>query len=1833
MSITIVIATFVSLQHHTTVRPTCASIKALYKHESASGDSCCGGALYSESIHCDNSELVNLTESVKEINENINTMNTTNMQNVLNNIRVQRTAQKADQTYNQLALLQMTSQFMTAFQIHTSSSNISCMVPDISGTTSPLLSTIHYDKTKLIYPKSMTGNEIGLLYVGILEIVWMTLFGFADTILERRTLNSKYDKERIQFNSLLDSTTQFCQMSESVQRLLQIFPTTSAAISVATTAIKNYNFLQKKVPTLINYGHSFMRRSMYGYGTERHPNDPLSHFRTLGDDEPVTNVAGHSYLSGPIGPGAKRTFEGEGLQKIDMLNYFLFCAQERTYRILYKMQRTLDDKANWIVHPIHTMGARPSSYFYVSGDQGDLLQGKEPEFIGTPDNYRTLSEDSYVRIGTQSAENVIANGVSPLLTGHSGNPDTTYFAGSNTGQKNMLHMYYRYRGTYDGFKTACMEGSFKTYNSPEEAHADGVNYHHWFKIFKTIDFHNLYFNDPLTFEPCIYDSESAYRPDIGLDFGIGGYIFVGEYIKQEFPNEIFPGVAEDANAFLRYLWDDLFQPTYAKYADWHADVYRIAGSGISEVPLARPEDKLPFVDDDYPGIWRSGVPHSIKRTLHKEDPIKYEHLGDLTHLNLANDEFVYEDLFISLSSDGWFASDSNFTFGFVPRIENTTTYARNTYPTKYNITMAANTADHKIQFFMGDTMVFELDGPGKYTWTPSETIQTPGEINVNIIGDVNASSFAFTVDHVLNAHKLKWVSIDEFPNVEETRQIYSGQLALTHYMDGRYFQVKTDNPVTNKNVAGISDVASIADAYDAQDIPDSTSLTADERIHNAGGTLVDLFTDVKKYLIHEIDPSIDVDSKELLDKVNEVQDYYNSMTDIEAIGYHYGQPDMVYFNPNNAAGNTHHPGRDYILENECLPERMNMNSMQWPYRDVDTSFLNDYMDQLFAGSYVYQNRGNASVPKFEMDFALRGWNVDDSNNIDPSKVEHYDDPNYYGKQHWDQTMIWRGNGTEPLRMASATHRYRRGRKWNVHTNEWVYYCDFDSLFREKFSTTGPPVPSVDESGFLNNEFDHTTGARTSWLTRAYDLGGIIQGNLFFIRPTVSDASSYYDTRIDASSGIVYGSPVVENRILPTGEAIDYTTTKFEQQQDYILTNGKTSALSLEVGTLYRWKIQYLLDNCRRFIWEHIAEDGLASEEFTQRLRNVFLFVKDETGDSFAVGQVQEVQTTLYENRAASILSGFLDFEKKTNRWVEATPDNPNPSQTKYALTCAEGWDVNQHPINSIFEDGDSSKEFIVKLTQVDSVDEMSWEEGSTCIPLYYVIYVSSLWEQQEYFKRESYEPYNNVMGNNWNIGITDRAITPEQNQQLIVNRSDYERDTAGNKGTYYATGFKGVQIDTSPYMQLGIFVHEFFVGHVFDFAFERVLKPDVKKGLPFGLRAPELKTPVTVLGGPLAQYNNIGVRFGDFSSATNTEGYATYGELLAFDKNYHQKFDTEGNIILQYKTTSGVKYTRYKYYLWGVDNNPFTGQPYGTFEFAQLNYYDVKITDSTQSKRTRENFKSVMADNAYWDSTTSSFVAVPVADFKNEMDGNSAPVMRNPNNYERVSMIPDRYAQVVAVADLSRVAARMVVDTGLNSGRYGWSLARTARVFFEQSNIIAASGFMQRFIQNPVQQTTYGSGLIVNIGTSNRVRRLLTEAGEEYDLGAFIEARCGRDDDVVPVGVLSDYYASIYLSFAKAVRVDIRIVNDAYIVNDVPYTTQINVKAESLVRIDMQQDSNAERLSSVFTEVNGTHVPLTDNTIYRANYGTMIILKMMVSNTYYYIKTDNIKEPIVLYVE
>lgn len=62
----------------------------------------------------------------------------------------------------------------------------------------------------------------------------------------------------------------------------------------------------------------------------------------------------------------------------------------------------------------------------------------------------------------------------------------------------------------------------------------------------------------------------------------------------------------------------------------------------------------------------------------------------------------------------------------------------------------------------------------------------------------------------------------------------------------------------------------------------------------------------------------------------------------------------------------------------------------------------------------------------------------------------------------------------------------------------------------------------------------------------------------------------------------------------------------------------------------------------------------------------------------------------------------------------------------------------------------------------------------------------------------------------------------------------------------------------------------------------------------------------------------------------------------------------------------------------------------------------------------------------------------------------------------------------------------------------------------------------------------------------------------------------------------------------------------------------VNVKAESLVRINMQQDSNAGRLSSVFTEVNGTHVPLTDNTIYRANYGTMIILKMMVSSTYYH---------------
>lgn len=97
------------------------------------------------------------------------------------------------------------------------------------------------------------------------------------------------------------------------------------------------------------------------------------------------------------------------------------------------------------------------------------------------------------------------------------------------------------------------------------------------------------------------------------------------------------------------------------------------------------------------------------------------------------------------------------------------------------------------------------------------------------------------------------------------------------------------------------------------------------------------------------------------------------------------------------------------------------------------------------------------------------------------------------------------------------------------------------------------------------------------------------------------------------------------------------------------------------------------------------------------------------------------------------------------------------------------------------------------------------------------------------------------------------------------------------------------------------------------------------------------------------------------------------------------------------------------------------------------------------------------------------------------------------NTGELVPNVLDHAGYILSLASASRLAARQVVDVGVNSPRYAWSLGKVVNVFHTISNIPydGMQNFIYRHYAVEAQQTTYAFGLSLNLGMRSILRQQL----------------------------------------------------------------------------------------------------------------------------------------------
>lgn len=113
----------------------------------------------------------------------------------------------------------------------------------------------------------------------------------------------------------------------------------------------------------------------------------------------------------------------------------------------------------------------------------------------------------------------------------------------------------------------------------------------------------------------------------------------------------------------------------------------------------------------------------------------------------------------------------------------------------------------------------------------------------------------------------------------------------------------------------------------------------------------------------------------------------------------------------------------------------------------------------------------------------------------------------------------------------------------------------------------------------------------------------------------------------------------------------------------------------------------------------------------------------------------------------------------------------------------------------------------------------------------------------------------------------------------------------------------------------------------------------------------------------------------------------------------------------------------------------------------------------------------------------------------------------------------------------ARVPARQTCDVAVNNPKYGWSSIKLVNEFARLTGLDPAgsAGFIERFLGNEAQQTTYNAGFCVNVGARAILIGLL---GSNFDERKYVNFRITQTAWFVSTGIL-DYVQANPEQFSK----------------------------------------------------------------------------------------------------
>lgn len=205
--------------------------------------------------------------------------------------------------------------------------------------------------------------------------------------------------------------------------------------------------------------------------------------------------------------------------------------------------------------------------------------------------------------------------------------------------------------------------------------------------------------------------------------------------------------------------------------------------------------------------------------------------------------------------------------------------------------------------------------------------------------------------------------------MKDSTEVFRAQMCTTHYVDpikGEYFKL-----VKTGDTSSAQTVRDIVSAYSAQSFPaDITNV--DDAIYKGGLSLVSFFNDIRLLLVNQAlkDPKFGPEGVtkvgpefSITDSYAALKEYYKEPVDIDVIGYHYGNDQATYFNPNNSAGNKVKPSAEWIRENEQNAD----GSPKFKYSLPFGNLFRDIYEFDETGAPVLDEKGERiySIPNFQ----------------------------------------------------------------------------------------------------------------------------------------------------------------------------------------------------------------------------------------------------------------------------------------------------------------------------------------------------------------------------------------------------------------------------------------------------------------------------------------------------------------------------------------------------------------------------------------------------------------------------------------------------------------------------------------------------------------------------------------------------------------------------------------------------------------------------------------------------------------------------------------------------